>query len=180
MAITTVTMTGAEFDALPCEEGLKYELLDGELIPASSATPFHHDIVGALYTALRAYIRGKNTTGRVYSDVEFALGPKNRVRPDLCVLLDRKARDLDRTVIPIPGAPDIAVEVISPTERASTMHDKVIAYLRSGVQEVWQVYPNSRTLQIYRGDTARSLDENAVITTPLLPDFSIRVADLFE
>jgi Uma2 family endonuclease len=82
--------------------------------------------------------------------------------------------DPERT--PIPGAPDIAIEVISPSERASESYDKVRAYLRNGTTEVWQIYPKSRTVQIHRGETARSLEWSQGIETDLLPGFGLQLA----
>jgi Uma2 family endonuclease len=97
----------------------------------------------------------------------------------VCVLLGDIAKSLDPTKTPIPGAPDIAIEVISPSERASESHDKVRAYLRSGTTEVWQVYPKSRTVLIHRGEIARSLEWNQPVETDLLPGFALELASLF-
>ncbi|HVW09018.1 MAG TPA: Uma2 family endonuclease, partial [Bryobacteraceae bacterium] len=80
---------------------------------------------------------------------------------------------------PVPGAPDIAIEVISPTERATESHDKIRAYLRNGVSEAWQVFPKSRTVEIYRGNGGISLDASQTISSPLLPGFGVPVASFF-
>jgi len=87
---------------------------------------------------------------------------------------------LDRERSPIPGAADIAVEVISPSERSTDSQGKVRAYLQHGTVEVWQVYPKSRTIQVHRTEIAHTLEADATITTPLLPDFTLAVAALFE
>ena len=96
---TTATMSGPQFDALPYEEGRRWELLEGDLIEVSSPTPRH----------------------------QFALSDLLRLRPDICVLLGERARQLDPDRTPLPGAPDLAIEVISPMERASESHEKVRA-----------------------------------------------------
>jgi len=116
--------------------------------------------------------------GLAGQDVEFAMTENDRVRPDVCVLLGDNARRLDPTKTPIPGAPDIAIEVISPSERASESYDKVRAYLRSGTTEVWQVYPKSRTVQVHRGEIARSLERSQPVETDLLPGFALQLASL--
>ena len=95
----------------------------------------------------------------------------------LCLGRIRPVWDPNR--VPIPGAPDIAIEVISPSERASESHDKVLAYLRNGTTEVWQVYPKSRTVQIHRGEASRSLEWSQPIETHLLPGFALHLASLF-
>jgi len=190
-AITTTT--GAQFDAMPYEEGRRWELVNGELISVSSPTPRHQDIVFEILLAVRRYLQqNKGSAGLAYQDVEFALTENDRVRPDVGVVLGEKSTRLNPDKVPIPGAPDIAIEVISPSERASESqvvglfnrpttesHDKVLAYLRNGTTEVWQVYPKSRTVQIHRGEASRSLEWSQPIETHLLPGFALHLASLF-
>lgn len=178
MAATT-TITGAQFDAMPYEEGRRWELIDGELIPVFSPTPRHQDIVFEILLAVRRYLKQGAIYGLAYQDVEFALTDSDRVRPDVAIVLGEKATHLDPDKVPIPGAPDIVIEVISPSERASESHEKVLAYLRNGTVEVWQVYPKSRTVLIHRGEIARSLEWSQPIETGLLPGFALQLASLF-
>ena len=175
---TAVTMSGQMFDALPYDEGRRWELLEGDLIEVSSPTPRHQAIVLNVLLALRRYMSEKH--GRVLPDVEFALSDQLRLRPDVCVLLADKSRQLDLDRIPIPGPPDLAIEVISPTERASESHDKVLAYLRNGTSEVWQLYPKSQTLEIHRHATAISLHAAQNVASETLPGFNVPVASFFE
>jgi len=178
MAAST-TITGAQFDAMPYEEGRQWELVDGELITVSSPTPRHQDIVFEILLAVRRYLRQSGNVGLAYQDVEFALTENDRLRPDVGVVLGEKATRLDPDKVPIPGAPDIAIEVISPSERASESHDQVRAYLRNGTAEVWQVYPKSRTVLIHRGEIARSLEWTQPVESDLLPGFALQLASLF-
>jgi Uma2 family endonuclease len=125
-----------QVDALSHEEGRRWELLEGELIQVSSPTPRHQVIVFNILIVLRQYLAdGK---GISFADVEFGLSDLLRLRPDVCVLLKEKATQVNPDRIPVPGAPDIAIEVISPAERAVESHDKIRAYLRNGAIEVWQ------------------------------------------
>jgi Uma2 family endonuclease len=116
---TIARISGIQFDALPYEEGRRWELLEGEPIEVSSPTPLHQDIVFAILLALKLYLQEHRLEGAAYGDVEFALSEDVRLRPDVCLLLPDRARQLDRKRIPIPGAPNLAIEVISPSERAS-------------------------------------------------------------
>jgi len=179
MAATAV-MSGLQFDALPYEEGRRWELLEGDLIEVPSATPRHQDIVFAVQLAIRSYLRDQGVNGRVYADVEFALSADTRLRPDVCVLLPEKAGQLDEDRIPIPGAPDLAIEVISPTERTTESQAKVQAYLRDGVSEVWQIYPRLRIAQIHTSESTRSLHADQPLTTDLLPGFSAPLASFLD
>ena len=133
---TIATITGAQFDAMPNDEGR------------------------------RCYLDASGISALAYPDVEFALTDNDRVRPEVCVLLGDKA-------------PDIAVEVISPTERSAESHDKVRAYLRKGTAEVWQVYPKSRTVQIHRGEIGRLFESSQQVASDLLPSFALPLSALF-
>jgi len=172
-------MTGAEFDALPWEEGRRWELIEGELVEVGSPTPEHQLVVQRILLALMLYF-GKRQSGMVLADVEFALSKTNRVRPDVLVLLGERATTVDRSKVPVPGAPDIAVEVISPSERTPDSMSKVEAYLRHGTREVWQVFPKLRQVVVFTGRDLRRLGSTEMLTTGLLPDFTLPVSSLFE
>jgi len=176
---TTATMAGAQFDALPYEEGRKWELFDGELIEVPSTTPEHQMIVSNLMDSLRAYLR-ERPVGVALPDSEFALGPDDRARPDGFVLLHERWRGLDFRRTPIPGAPDIAIEVISPSERTADSTRKVSVYLRAGVEEVWQVYSTSSTVVIYTAnDPVRVIQGSDILSSRLLPGWQMELRDIF-
>jgi Uma2 family endonuclease len=176
--MSPTTLSGLQFDALPYEEDRRWELLEWELIQVSSPTPRHQAIVFNILMALRQYLAGGE--GVSLADVEFALSDLLRLRPDVCVLLTEKARQLDLDRVPVPGAPDIAIEVISPTERAVESHDKIRAYLRNGAIEAWQVFPRSRTFEIYNLSGSTIFDSTQNVVSGLLPDLNLPVASLFE
>lgn len=177
MAATT-TITGAEFDAMPYEEGRRWELIHGELVRVPGPTWEHQEFESIILFAIRRYLESTGIAGLAGHDVEFALTADDRLRPDVCVLLGDNAKRLDRTKTPIPGAPDISIEIISPSERSSESLDKVRAYLRGGTTEVWQVYPKSRITLIHRGEIARSVEWTQPIETDLLSALSLQLASL--
>jgi Uma2 family endonuclease len=142
----------------------------------SSPTLEHQLVIQRLLFALMLYF-GRRPGGIVLADVEFALSDANRVRPDVFVLLGERAATLDRSIVPIPGTPDIAVKVISPGERTSTSTRKVETYLRHGVREVWQLFPALRQVVVFTPVESRRPE---TLTTSLLPDFTLAVSSLFE
>ncbi|NDJ76442.1 MAG: Uma2 family endonuclease [Chloroflexi bacterium] len=81
-----------------------------------------------------------------------------------------------------PGPPDLAVEVVSPHDRASDIHDKVMDFLHAGTQLVWVVYPASRTVAIYQPDaSARILHADDTLDgEEVLPGFALPVRDAFK
>jgi len=173
-------MTGAQFDALPYEEGRRWELLDGELIEVSGPTLKHQIIVSRLIISLGRYF-ASGAIGGVAPDVEFELGDRDRLRPDICILLGDNWATANRNRIPIPGAPDIACEIISPSERTAESARKVRRYLAAGVKEVWQVFPEEREVIIHTPDApVRFLDTAQMLNTQNLPGWSLPVAEIFE
>ncbi len=162
-------MTANQFDALPYEEGRLWELLDGDLIPRPGATLTHQLTVSRVLTSLANF----EDVGVTVPDVEFALNDYTRLRPDISIILSDRWATFDQNRIPVQGAPDIAVEVISPSERTSESRRKVSAYLRADVQEVWQIFPDLQEIIVYtKGQTARVLSDDDRLTAPLLPGWS--------
>lgn len=102
--------------------------------------------------------------------------------PDAAFLLNERVKDLKSTKGFFDGAPDLAVEVISPSEAASDIEAKVIDYLDAGTQLVWLIYPQTQTITVHQAPNAiRKLNvDDALTGAPLLPDFSIDVRDIFE
>ena len=82
----------------------------------------------------------------------------------------------------LPRAPDIAVEVVSPSNTATDMTRKVSEYLAAGSQRVWAVYPTTRTVSVHRADgtTVAYTDEDVITDEELLPGFSLPLTEIFR
>ncbi len=78
------------------------------------------------------------------------------------------------------GAPDLAIEVVSPSDTAKHLERKVDAYLQGGAKSVWIVYPDARSVTVYRAEAIRKLRADQTIEDPLLPGFSSPVSAFFE
>src|ERR1022692_4922309 len=177
---TTTTMSGAAFYRLPYEEGRHLELLKGEVVDVPRPTPEHQIIVTILGGSLLDYFR-REPGGVALPDCEFAIGEDDRLCPDVAILLKERWASVDRKKTPIPLAPDIAVEVLSPSEGASDTMRKVWTYLDAGTKEVWQFQPESQKVLIYRGvKSITALDIDEILSTPLLPGWEIAIREIFE
>jgi Uma2 family endonuclease len=95
------------------------------------------------------------------------------------VIVIRRDR-LDAAVRIVDGAPELAIEVVSPSDTASHLKAKVDAYIANGSQSVWVVYPDARSLMVYTGGSVRELKADQNIEDPLLPGFSAPVSAFFE
>jgi Uma2 family endonuclease len=100
--------------------------------------------------------------------------------PDVAFVSSAKVAMLPDADVPIPFAPDLAVEVISESETAADAETKVIEYLSAGVAEVWQVYPRERRVRIRRTGIIVDLASGEILESPALPAFRVPVQNLFS
>jgi Uma2 family endonuclease len=172
-------MTAEQFDALPEEEGRKWELLDGELIEVSSATPKHNRILARLVTLLNAFAEARRL-GAVLPETDLAVRANTRLRPDLGFFSAETWSTVDLDRVPVVQIPDMAIEIVSPSETSTAINRKIDAYLKWGVQEVWLIEPEIRTLFVHTLAGAQRLTEGAYLMSDLIPGWRIQVSEIFE
>jgi len=178
---TKTLMSVAEFDRLEEPDELNYELDEGKLVVRTKPRPLHNRIVIRLTFDLQAFVRS-HPVGEVFnSDNFFVLGPNIKRAPDVSFLRAERSTQLDPNA-DIPGAPDLAVEVVSPSDTVAAMRRKIRQYFTAGALCVRVVYPETREVEIWR-DGAKPqviLQETDLLEAPdLLPGFSVRVGALF-
>ena len=162
------------------DEGL-YELVDGKLVekPMSRIASLS---AGRITTALSNHVERGNL-GDVLPEQTFQCFPRDRNlirRPDVAFITSTRTIGLpDEGHLPI--APDIAVEVVSPTDRIYELDEKLDDYRSAGVKLVWVVNPNSRSMRVHRLDhSVTELCESDILNgESVLPNFAIRVSELF-
>jgi Uma2 family endonuclease len=179
---TKTLLTLADFQSLPWPDGVRYELDEGELVSMSFPTPYHNIVASEIYTVLWSFVK-ENRLGRVFpSDTGYILShEKVTVRgPDVSFVTADRYRSIDLTR-DIEGAPDLAVEVVSPSETAADLHKKIRQYLAAGCQVVWIVYADSREIEVHdRNANIRLFSENDMVTvSDLLPGFAVKIREFF-
>jgi Uma2 family endonuclease len=180
MGATKVLLTAEEFDNYPFEEDKRYELDEGELIETTRPAYKHNRILQKLLVDLELYFRQKPIGEALLSENLYALSPSIRRSPDVAVILgDRRAEFVNAKVIPI--IPDIAVEVLSPSETPRMILRKLGQYFIAGVKEVWLIDPETRTVDVLTGPAlpGRELSEGDTLNSALLPGFSLALEALF-
>ena len=174
---TKTLMTAEEFAHLETAENESYELVDGELIPVPSAIPLH-GVIRDRMTRLVGNYFDRNPIGGTASETDCRITSETVRKPDLSVFLGERWQQLDLYRVPVPFAPDIAVEVLSPSEHIMDVTRKVRDYLSAGGQEVWLLDHANGELQIRTKSGIRLLEGTDALTSPLLPGFSVSVAEL--
>jgi Uma2 family endonuclease len=173
-------VTLEQFRAMDASDEYLYELDDGVLVREPRPQRPHGAAVMLLGRHLTGYALERG--GIVVGETGFVLGedPPRVYAPDLAYLSEDPAAYGD------PGgwitrAPDLAVEVISPSNRAAEMERKIGKYFQSGAAEVWVVYPDSQTVEIHRPTgEIRALGGDELITSVVLPGFAVPVAEVFR
>ncbi|NHE57887.1 Uma2 family endonuclease [Cyclobacterium plantarum] len=131
------------------------ELIKGKVFKKAAAAPkrIHQSLAGTLYTEFHLFLKGKKCQTYIAPfDVRLPVKSKKDdkiltvVQPDICVVCDMEKLD-DRGCI---GAPDLAVEVLSPGNKQLELQSKYEVYEEAGVKEYWLMDPEGQTLLIYR------------------------------
>lgn len=156
-----------------------YEYIKGELVPMPPTSVEHGDISMNLVSPLYLYVRD-NHLGRVYvPDTGFRVGERVLI-PDIAYISTDRIPDDKSRAFQVP--PDLAVEVISPTDTILRVEEKVFAYLEAGTRLVWVIKPRSKTVNVYRSETDITLltRNDTLSGEEVIQGFSCQVAELFE
>jgi Uma2 family endonuclease len=173
-----------EFTVSDEPEG-RYEVVDGKIVEKPSMGAFEAWTASVLFGFLHR-TDGVRARGFTVSEMMFVLDADRKLerRPDLAfVSYERWAQN--RPVPRTPAwdvIPDLAIEVISPSNSASGVLVKVGDYFRHGVREVWVVYPLEEQVYVYRSPTSvRVLTRSDSLESPdILPGFQVPLVQLFE
>jgi Uma2 family endonuclease len=180
----TAALTSDQFSALPDQfdkngNRIRQELISGELVEMPPSFELHNVVKGNIVEVLIAFVLAHPELGlKVISEMAFVVTRNDTFVPDASVI--SKARLSPRKQKYTPGAPELAIEVVSPSDRATHLKSKVDVYLQGGSKTVWVVFPDSRSVVIYSGDSSRELKGDQVIEDPLLPGFSAPVSRFFD
>ena len=158
------------------------ELVRGEVIEVMPPGGRHAEIAGAVMTLLRLWIKqGIGGFAGVEAGYVLSHDPDSVRAPDVSYV---RAERIPKNGVPEAFwhlAPDLAVEVISPSETADDIRAKVRDFLAAGTPLVWTIYPRTREVVVYTPDgLARTYSEADMLEDPdVLPGFSCKVAELF-
>lgn len=174
-------LTAEQFWELQGVEGMQYELVEGVLIEMPVPGGVHNYIAFTIARILAAFVDA-HPLGFVFGDT---MGYIPRRNPDTVRIPDasfisfaRGGHALPRRDWPL--APDLAVEVVSPNDRADAVLEKVHQYLAAGTRLVWVVWSRMRFVTVYDADGTREYSEGDTLDGgEVLPGFAVAVSRLF-
>ena len=163
------------------EDGRRYELYDGEVFEIPSPIPLHQMISARLHLALAEYVR---THGGVvlYAPLDIVLTDFDVVQPDVLLFTSERQHLVNPRKV-TRHAPDLAIEILSPSTSANDRGRKLRLLARHRVKEYWLVDPDGVTVEVYRlsglrlvpAGTARGVGR---VPSALLPELDLRPRDL--
>ena len=174
--------TYEDYMKLP-DDGRRYEILNGVLLLMPSPKDSHQNAAGWIYHYLVIHVRLAGLGKVRMAPLDVKLGRKNVFQPDVLVVLNEHLERL--TEEGVIGAPDLTVEVLSPSSALEDRVDKHREYALAGVAEYWLVSPERRTVEVFTlvGREYRSLgifSGNDMLPSRVVPNFPVHVEQFFE
>jgi len=168
-------------------DGYRYDLLEGNLIRVSPAGFRHGRLAAEIARRLGNFLTQHPHLGVVVgAETGFRLSrnPDTVLGPDAAVVSRGRLPAAEAQMGFLELAPDLAVEIVSPTDRWTTVSGKVDAYLAAGVRVVWVIEPGPRAVRVYSAEGAEQrlqADRGDMLRAEaVLPGFSLALAELFE
>lgn len=182
-ATLTKPVTADELLEMP-DDGYRYELIEGELKRMSPAGDEHGRVGMELAIPLGSYIK-KAKLGKIYlAETGFLIGtnPDTVRAPDIAFVRMERIKESPGLKGYRIGAPDLAVEVVSPGDTVSEVEGKVSEWLDGGALMVWVVSPKLHTVTVYRSlvDIVTLTEKDELNGGDVVPGFQIQVAEIFK
>ncbi len=179
MSILTRPLTYDDLIQMP-DDNKRYELIGGELYVAAAPIPEHQRLSGLMYVDFFSHVEPRDL-GRVFAaPIDVVLGDHDVVEPDIVFVAKHRLTIIGDKYI--SGAPDLLLEILSPTTRVRDQTIKAELYARFGVPEYWVVDPAARSVRVFAlrdGTYADTSMGDGVAHSLVLPGFSVYIAGLF-
>jgi Uma2 family endonuclease len=174
-------LTVEQYLALPDDERFFDDVSRGRVVREPRPGFEHGRIVVRMATMLAGYLE-QQPVGKIVTETGFVLStsPLTIRGPDLSFVRNERVRESPTGFL--EGAPDLAIEVVSDSNRPGALLTKIAELLEAGAQAVWVIYPRPRRVVVHaaHGDVAIHDTDSTLSAGELLPGFALRVADLFE
>lgn len=182
-ASTKKVWTDEEFMALN-RDGHRYEIVDGELIDMGNSGAKHGYIAIILSSALFSVVMDQKLGALFDSSTAFKMKNGNKRAPDISFFAKERLKGLDDLPAGLlDGAPDLAIEILSPNNTVEEIDNKLTEFFDNGARLVWVINPNQHHVLVYR--TAQEPDRllklgDALEGEDVVPGFTLPIATLFQ
>ena len=175
-----IKRTYADYCRTP--DGERYELLDGELIVAPAPNSAHQRVDAKLGWRLAQFVEERDLGEVFFAPYDVVLSETDVVQPDLLFISNERAYII--TPANARGAPDLVVEIISPSTAERDRSLKRALYARYSVSEYWLVDPDTRTVTVLLLDDGAFVEiarygAGQTLTSPTLAGFTVNLDDIF-
>jgi Uma2 family endonuclease len=178
-------LTIADLDAMPTEDGNRYEIIEGELFVSTSPGLTHQNVSDNLVVLLRMFLKA-NPIGVAVSRPGLVLSEYSGVIPDI-VYFSNESRERVISGERLASAPDLVIEILSKGAE-NTRRDRIVKrqlYAKHGVPEYWIIDCERRAIEVYRLDgpllqLASTFEYEDKISTVAVPGFSCAVSEIFD
>jgi len=161
-------------------EGSPYQLIEGELVMTPAPNPRHQIILGNIVEKIRHFVKGKGIA--IFSPVDVYLDDENAFQPDLIFISNERMENIKKDGI--YGAPDLVIEILSPSTARYDLREKFRIYEKHGVLEYWIVDPDINSIEIYTKEkghfslTTRA-ENKGEVGSVLLKGFVVSLDEIF-
>lgn len=181
MAVQEKLYTAEELAKMP-ENDKFTELVNGVIIRLEPEGFAHAVLSSRISYEISAFVHEQHVPGYVLG---FGAGYILSRNPDTVRTTD--AAFISKSKLPdgltgffFPTAPDLAVEIVSPDDKAKLVQEKLDQFLQAGAQLIWVFYPKTRTVAVHTPSGSQTVDINGVLDgDPVLPGFKLAVRDVF-
>ncbi|HLN64542.1 MAG TPA: Uma2 family endonuclease [Symbiobacteriaceae bacterium] len=182
MSMPGQRFTYADYCLLP--EDKRYELVEGDLLLTPAPSVRHQMIVAALLARIYLFADSQGLGRVLTAPTDVILSDENVVQPDL-LFVSASRLGIMQPHGGVHGAPDLAIEILSPSNPARDQVLKRKLYGKYGVREYWIVDPQGQTVEVLTRtegglQTWQVFPMSTSLESPLLPGFTVRVSDLFR
>jgi Uma2 family endonuclease len=156
-----------------------YEYVNGKLEKKFMPNAKHSGLATRVAGELFIYLK-KHKVGRVYSEAHFQIGKDKRI-PDVAFIESTKIPKTGEPQLFWTFAPDLAIEIVSPTDYYQDVLEKIDDYFSAKVKQVWLINPEKETLTIYFSSKKTTIlaKQDTLTCEEILPNFSLKLSDIF-
>jgi Uma2 family endonuclease len=176
-----IEFTYEDYCNLP--EDKRYEIIEGKIHMVPAPVPFHQRVSRRISLTIESFV-SKNNLGEIfYSPIDVVLSETNVIQPDIVFISKDKLSIIGEKYI--EGAPDLVIEILSPSTEQKDRTMKLKLYNTFGVKEYWIASPQGRTIEKYTlQELTLQLTDiytiQQILTSELLPGLKLNIKDIFE